>query len=71
MLSEAKIGGDSLLIDGFYCAESLKKHYPEDFEFLTTMRSQAVYKESGKYDVRHSEPVIKVDPLTGTLMQIR
>ena len=35
VVKKPKIGGVSLLLDGFYCANQLKKECPEDFDFLT------------------------------------
>lgn len=71
MLEHKGNGGDSLLVDGFYCANKLRKHHQYEFEYLTKIPLKSIYKEANKYDMSNIDPVIKLHPITGSLMQIR
>ena len=64
-------GGNTLLVDGFYCVEKLKELYPEDFDALTKINVKAVFKETDKYAMSHTDPVIKLDGTDGSIKQIR
>lgn len=64
-------GGKTLLVDGFYCASKLKELHPEDFEALTKVNVKAVFKEKGKYEISHVDPVIKLNSTDSSLFQIR
>jgi trimethyllysine dioxygenase len=64
-------GGNTLLVDSFYCAQKLKELYPEDFEVLTKINVKAFFNENDKYSMSHIDPVIKLNPIDGSLMQIR
>ncbi|KAJ8726848.1 hypothetical protein PYW08_015245 [Mythimna loreyi] len=63
-------GGETILVDGFYGAQELKKESPEDFKFLTTFNLEAEYIEDGHHHT-YSAPVIRVDNETQELVQIR
>ncbi|KAH9631658.1 hypothetical protein HF086_012718 [Spodoptera exigua] len=63
-------GGETLLVDGFFGAEELKRDHPEDFEFLTKFNLEAEYIEEGHHHT-YSAPVIKLDSETQEPVQIR
>ncbi|XP_022829718.1 trimethyllysine dioxygenase, mitochondrial [Spodoptera litura] len=63
-------GGETLLVDGFFGAQELKREHPEDFEFLTKFNLEAEYIEEGHHHT-YSAPVIKLDSETQELVQIR
>lgn len=63
-------GGESLLIDGFYVCEKLKRENPEVFERLCKTIVPGEYIEDGRHHTYHA-PIINIDPLTGQLLQIR
>ncbi|XP_068627941.1 trimethyllysine dioxygenase, mitochondrial-like [Battus philenor] len=62
-------GGENFLVDGFYCAQRLKKEFPEDYKFLTNFDVDFEYIEKG-HNQRHSAPVITVDKMD-EIKQIR
>lgn len=63
MVTKADKGGESLLIDGFYCAEQLRKHFPKEFEILTTTMVKYNFYKKGEFDLRHTDTIIKLNPL--------
>lgn len=63
MVTKADKGGESLLIDGFYCAEQLRKHFPQEFEILTTTMVKYNFYKKGEFDLRHTDTIIKLNPL--------
>ncbi|KAG6448110.1 trimethyllysine dioxygenase, mitochondrial [Manduca sexta] len=64
------IGGETILVDGFYGANCLKEDHPEDFEFLTMFDVEAEYIEEGHHHT-FAAPVIQIDKKTQDLKQIR
>jgi alpha-ketoglutarate-dependent taurine dioxygenase len=64
-------GGNSLLLDGFYCAQLLKREHPEDYEFLKRVKVQIQFLKKGQYDFKTFETIIKEDELDNELYQIR
>jgi trimethyllysine dioxygenase len=65
------VGGDSLFVDGFYCATKLKETYPDEFRFLTQVPVKSFYYEKDKYQFVHTDHVIRLDPFDESLKQIR
>jgi trimethyllysine dioxygenase len=64
-------GGDSLAVDGFKAAESLKMRFPDSFDRLVNKwQVPAEYLEKGQ-NHRHTAPVIQLEPESGKLQQIR
>lgn len=66
-----EIGGESVLVDGFYCANLLKETNLEDFEFLTKIKVESQYYKKDVYNIKHMDHVIKLNPINGDLFQIR
>lgn len=64
------VGGETILVDGFYGAKLLKEDCPESYQFLTTIDLEAEYIEDGHHHT-HSAPVIIVDKETEDIKQIR
>lgn len=64
-------GGQSLLVDGFYCADKLRETHPAEFEFLNETKVEQMCVKEGVSDFRHMAPVIEIDSRTRHLQQIR
>ncbi|KAA8916821.1 hypothetical protein TRICI_000940 [Trichomonascus ciferrii] len=66
-------GGETMLADGFKAAETLRKNYPEHYEFLSNIRVPA--HSAGEQDVcilpTAPQPVFTHHPQTGKLVQVR
>ena len=71
IVKKAEKGGESLLIDGFYCAEQLKNKFPKDFDVLTKTNVQAEFYKKRQFDLKYVDPLIKLDPITNKIQQIR
>ncbi|CAF0766806.1 unnamed protein product [Brachionus calyciflorus] len=71
VITPAKVGGESLLVDGFYCAELLRQNHPEDFDLLTKLSVEFNFLKEGAYDFRFKSPVIELDLNGKDLKQIR
>lgn len=59
-----------MLVDGFYCAQQLKQHYPDDFEVLSKLKVEFNFFKEGVYDLRYQSPIIELDK-SGNFVQIR
>jgi gamma-butyrobetaine dioxygenase len=62
-------GGDSVLVDGYACAEHLRTTDPDAFALLTTVPVPHRYA-SPTTDVRYASPMIKLDR-SGRVVEIR
>jgi trimethyllysine dioxygenase len=62
--------GDTFLVDGFKVCEKIREDHPDVFKRLCETMVPAEYIEEGKHH-KHSAPIIKIDPITGRLQQIR
>lgn len=72
MIRKPQEGGHSLLVDGFYCAEELKRTNPRDFETITQLDVESRIFENGKWDLRYTDKIIKKNALNEEqLVQIR
>lgn len=71
VIRKATKGGESIFLDGFYCAEKLKQTHPDDFEFLISKSIQPVFIKTNSYMIKAENKVITINPLTGQLNQIR
>ncbi|XP_046415648.1 trimethyllysine dioxygenase, mitochondrial isoform X1 [Neodiprion fabricii] len=69
-LEPARIGGETLLVDGLNVSMQLKQRYPESYERLTRMPVSATYVEEGQHHT-HVDPILKLHPVTRELLQIR
>lgn len=73
MLGHDGEGGENMLVDGFACAEILKKEDPASYEFLSNIRIPA--HSAGEEDVcivpDVPRPVFAHSPVTGELVQVR
>lgn len=63
-------GGLSTLVDGFKVAEILKQENPLHFKNLTEIEIESEYIEPG-FHYKCKGPVIKIDPTTKEIYQIR
>ena len=63
-------GGESVYVDGFAVAESLREEEPEAFELLTTMPIQHNRRPPSEIDMRSHAPLIRLDG-NGKLSGIR
>ncbi|RNA34896.1 trimethyllysine mitochondrial isoform X1 [Brachionus plicatilis] len=70
VVKPAETGGESLLVDGFYCAQQLKQNCPHDFDILNKLNVEFNFLKEGAYDLRYKGPVIELDEL-GNFVQIR
>ena len=57
-------GGESIISDGFYAAEVLRRDYPTYFNILATTKVRVQYKDDTTEQVRFL-PMIQTDPATG------
>ncbi|KAG0267463.1 hypothetical protein DFQ27_008754 [Actinomortierella ambigua] len=67
-------GGDNLLVDGLQCAQVLKEKHPESYQTLSTLSIGAhCAGDKGTHIVPtpRRNPILKHDPFTGELVQIR
>lgn len=74
-LTPAKTGGDTVVVDSFWCANLLKKEDPEAFETLCRVKISHHYLEgtppgSSIHSVSLEKPVIELDS-SGNITQIR
>lgn len=70
VLKTAESGGESLLVDGFNCAQILKQQYPLDFDILTKLKVEFNFLKEGSYDLRYKGSIIELDELEN-FVQIR
>ena len=68
-LNNADKGGDSLWLDGFACAEELRRTDPAAFELLTKVQVRHM-DITDKWDLQASHPTIEVDHGTGEIQRI-
>lgn len=61
-------GGESVVVDGFAIAETLRTDFPEDFDILKSVNVPAHYIEPG-VELRASRPAIRVDA-NGAVVQV-
>ncbi|XP_039950794.1 trimethyllysine dioxygenase, mitochondrial [Bactrocera tryoni] len=63
-------GGENFFADGLHAARELRHQNPRAFEILTRVAVPAEYIEDGQYH-KHSAPIIRVDPVSGEIVQLR
>ncbi|XP_059220503.1 trimethyllysine dioxygenase, mitochondrial-like [Stomoxys calcitrans] len=63
-------GGDSFFIDGYHVAEQLSQRNPKAFEILSRVHVPAEFLDKGERH-RFSSPIIRVDPVTKKVFQVR
>jgi len=68
-LANEASGGDSIFVDGFAIAATLRGRFPEDFEILATT-PVAFWNKDTVTDYRHSAPIIATDA-SGDVTEIR
>ena len=68
-LNNADSGGDSLWVDGFACAEELRRTDPAAFDLLTKVNVRHM-DITDKWDLQAVHPTIEIDHATGTLQRI-
>lgn len=61
-------GGESVIVDGFALAETLRSEHPQDFDVLTSVSVPGHYIEPG-VELRTSRPAIRLDD-HGNVVQI-
>ncbi|RLN38437.1 hypothetical protein BBJ28_00002063 [Nothophytophthora sp. Chile5] len=64
------VGGESTIVDGYFVAEKIRRENPEAFKVLTTQRIAHVFS-SKKHHFRFDGPVITLDPLDGSVKEMR
>ena len=67
-LDRTGTGGESVVVDAFAIAETLRTDFPDDFEILTTISVPGHYIEPG-VELRASRPSIRLDD-AGTVVQV-
>jgi alpha-ketoglutarate-dependent taurine dioxygenase len=68
-LNNADSGGDSLWLDGFACAEELRRTDPAAFDLLTNVNVRHM-DITDKWDIQASHPTIEIDRSTGDIQRI-
>ncbi|KAL7730186.1 hypothetical protein ACLKA6_016465 [Drosophila palustris] len=63
-------GGENFFVDGLHVVHELKRRFPAEYELLCRVQVPAEYIEKGEHH-RHTAPIIRIDPLTGELLQLR
>ena len=71
IISKPKYGGDSLFVDGFYCAQILKKLYKEDYDFLSKTHVEFEFSKDGEFSHKIFDKHITENPINNELYQIR
>ena len=61
-------GGESVIVDAFAIAETLRTDYPDDFDVLTTVSVPGHYIEPG-IELRAARPAIRLDS-SGSVVQV-
>lgn len=61
-------GGESVIVDAFAVAETLRTEHPADFDVLTTVHVPGHYIEPG-VELRATRPAIRLDP-SGAIAQV-
>jgi gamma-butyrobetaine dioxygenase len=69
-LEAAAEGGESVVLDGFFAAERLRREQPDDFALLTRYAVPFRYVEAGRVDLRARAPLIELDA-EGELRTVR
>jgi gamma-butyrobetaine dioxygenase len=60
-LEAAAEGGESIVVDGFFAAERLRREHPDDFALLTRHAMPFRYVERGNVDIQARAPLIDLD----------
>jgi gamma-butyrobetaine dioxygenase len=60
-LEAAADGGESIVVDGFFATERLRREWPDDFALLTRHAVPFRYVEKGRVDLRCAAPLIELD----------
>jgi gamma-butyrobetaine dioxygenase len=60
-LEAAAEGGESIVVDGFFAAERLRREQPDEFALLTRYAVPFRYAEAGRVDLRCTAPLIELD----------
>jgi alpha-ketoglutarate-dependent taurine dioxygenase len=68
-LNNADRGGDSLWLDGFACAEELRRKDPAAFDLLTKVNVRHM-DITDKWDLQASHPTIEINHSTGKIQRI-
>lgn len=63
-------GGENFFVDGLHVVRELQQRFPAAYEQLCRVQVPAEYVEPGEHH-RHTAPIIRTDPLTGELLQLR
>jgi [2-(trimethylamino)ethyl]phosphonate dioxygenase len=69
-LQAAEEGGESVVVDGFFAAERLRREAPDAFDLLTRYAVPFRYVEKGLVDLQAGAPLIEVDS-EGDLRAVR
>ncbi|KAL3670652.1 hypothetical protein V7S43_003842 [Phytophthora oleae] len=63
-------GGESTIVDGYFVADKIRRENSEAFKVLTTQRIAHVFS-SEKHHFRFDGPVIRLDPVNGSALELR
>ncbi|XP_017874790.1 PREDICTED: trimethyllysine dioxygenase, mitochondrial [Drosophila arizonae] len=63
-------GGENFFVDGLHLVQELRRRFPAAYEVLCRVQVPAEYIEQGQHHC-HTAPIIRIDPLTGELLQLR
>lgn len=63
-------GGENFFVDGLHVVHELRRRFPDAYEQLCRVQVPAEYIEPGEHH-HHTAPIIRTDPLTGELLQLR
>ena len=71
VIEPAPKGGDSQIIDGFYCAEQLRKLHPKEFDILANTVVESEYLKPHSEHMKYRSTVIELDRIDKSYFQIR
>ncbi|XP_030554004.1 trimethyllysine dioxygenase, mitochondrial [Drosophila novamexicana] len=63
-------GGENFFVDGLHVVHELCRRFPDAYELLCRVPVPAEYIEQDEHHC-HTAPIIRIDPLTGALLQLR
>lgn len=63
-------GGSTILVDGFNSINQLREQNPTAFALLTKLQIPHEFLDKG-VSIQSEEPVIKLDPRTNEIVQLR
>ena len=71
VIEPAAKGGTSQIIDGFYCAQQLRKLHPKQFDILANTVVESEYHKPHMEHMKYRSTVIELDKIDHSYFQIR